>query len=210
MHFQGKNIAHHQGRRYLFRNINFSLNRGELLLVKGQNGSGKTTLLKILTGLVLPQKGQIQFDGENILTAKTSFNAKMGYLGHKNSLKMWLTPLENMTYHTALANNQLIPSEGLEEMVATLDLKMHLNTPCRQLSAGQCRKVALIAMLLKGKALWILDEPFTALDSESVAYFKNHFSKHLLQGGMIILSSHNKLDEFLPQIIDLTKQKQTC
>jgi heme exporter protein A len=198
MQFQGINLSCYQGRRYLFRNLNFSLQAGELLLIKGHNGSGKTSLLRILTGLVLPAKGQIKFEHS------------ISYLGHKNSLKMWLTPFENMSYLYALSSKKELPLQQMDRLASKLDLAGHLHRPCRLLSAGQCRKVALMAVILNAKKLWILDEPFTALDSDSVKCFKEHFAQHLSQGGMIILSSHAGVEEFTHQVIDLTKQKIPC
>lgn len=205
MHFQAKNLTQYQGNSLLFRKLNFVLRQSEMLAVHGHNGSGKTTLLKILTGLISPQKGQVLFEEKEITTNKTFFNSHLSYLGHKNSLKMWLTAEENIRYHYALAHDKPLSESLLSRMAKEIDLKSSLQKPCRQLSQGQCRKVALLALLLKKKALWIMDEPFTALDKESIHFFKQQCQKHLEAEGMIVVSSHAELAAFSPQIIDLTK-----
>jgi heme exporter protein A len=194
MNFEVKNLAFSREHRYLFRKVNFSLSAGDLLHVQGFNGAGKSSLLKILIGLISPQKGHVFWHGKAIHSDYSAFCEKVSYLGHKDGLKKTLTPIENVHHHLVLSGsacNQAMTNDLLQ----TLDLSRLRNTPCQRLSAGQRRKVALIPIILAKKPLWVLDEPFTALDNESINRLQALFFAHVAQGGMIIMASHIALEK---------------
>lgn len=175
------NLSHAKGNKALFRHVSFTMAPGQRVLVQGANGAGKSTLLKIVAGLLSPDKGNIQFQG--------CLLSQMSYLGHQNSLKKALTPLENIAELLSLANC-LASDARIDEVLTDLGLTHQRNQLCGSLSAGECRKVALAVVILKNRPLWILDEPFNSLDKVSYDKLQGYCQQHLAQGGMILLSSH--------------------
>lgn len=197
MKFEIKNLSCERGGRYLFRNLNFFLSDGQLVLIQGQNGAGKSTLLKILAGLVTPQKG-------SVFSSESELNQHISYLGHKEGLKRALTPYENVK-HLLSQNARSHFFSKIDTIFSMFDLQNVATIPCWHLSQGQRRKVVLAAIVLMRKKLWILDEPFTALDKQSESLVKKLFEQHLTQGGMIVMASHHQGEQeyIINQIIDL-------
>lgn len=187
-----------RGDRRLFAGMSFSVKPGELLHVQGANGSGKTSLLRMVCGLVSPVQGDICWGGENIRILREDYFREMTYMGHLSGIKEDLTALENLRILTGLAGDEA--SE--ETLVAALDhmgLAGREDLPAKVLSQGQKRRVALARLVLCSRAvhkarLWILDEPFTALDVAAIAVIQALLSQHLHNGGMIILTTHQDLD----------------
>ena len=187
-----------RGDRRLFAGMSFSVKPGELLHVQGANGSGKTSLLRMVCGLVAPAQGDICWGGENIRILREDYFREMTYLGHLSGIKEDLTALENLRILMGLAGDEA--SE--ETLVAALDqmgLAGREDLPAKVLSQGQKRRVALARLVLCGLALyktrlWILDEPFTALDVAAIAVVQALLSQHLHNGGMIVLTTHQDLD----------------
>ncbi len=210
MIFEVKNLACRRGERYLFRKLSFSLQEGQLFVVQGQNGAGKSSLLKILAGLGAPLKGSIQWQGKPLRRFDTDYHAVMSYLGHKNSLRKTLSPLENIYAHSILSGSKASLLSNAEELLCAFDLGQHAHLPCEKLSAGQKRKVALSTIILQQKLIWILDEPFTALDEVSIQALVNFFKAHLAKKGIIVIASH-----FCPaieniQILNLSAREKLC
>lgn len=185
MRLETKNISYQSKNKYLFRNLNINLLPGELLMVQGQNGAGKSTLLKILVGLLSPKKGGVYWQNESIAQSM-SYHKHLAYLGHQDGLRLELTAMENMKLQAALSQCKA-DQKTLLNILSCFTLP---NTLCHQLSAGQKRKVALGALLLKNKPLWILDEPYTALDKQSMTQFNEYLYRHLRQNGMVVMASH--------------------
>lgn len=186
-------LACARGERLLFKAMNFSLNAGELLLVQGGNGQGKTSLLRLLTGLARPEEGEVRWRGEPIRRVSEVYHAEMCYLGHANGVKDDLNPVENLRFADGLqgrAFDQLRAIATLER----LGLTRCLDLPCRVLSFGQRRRVALAALLLAGAKLWILDEPLTGLDVHAVALMEGLIRDHLTAGGMVVATTHQTLN----------------
>lgn len=204
MHFEVKNLSCSRGNRHLFRNLNICLPAGKLLFITGSNGAGKSSLLKILAGLISPEKGYVTWCERNIKHESSWYHANMSYLGHKDSLKKALTPYENITHQLSVGEGTDSKTE-IKSLLTMLELQQFAHTSCQQLSAGQRRKVALAALMLKKRPLWILDEPFTALDATSVSTVKTCFQQHTAQGGMIIMASHS-LDP-AEEVINLSELK---
>lgn len=177
--------------RLLFENLAFTLGAGEALLVEGPNGSGKTTLLRMLCGLGRPTEGTVLWCGTDIRAAWLEYVANLSYIGHRPSIKEDLTPLENLRVACALDGAR----EGME-ILAVLDrvgLFGFEDVPCRTLSAGQRRRVALARLLLLDTPLWILDEPLTAIDRHGVAMLEQTLDDHLQAGGMAVLTTHQRI-----------------
>ncbi len=186
-------LACARGERLLFKGMNFSLKAGALLLVQGGNGQGKTSLLRLLTGLARPEAGEVRWCGEQIGRVSEVYHAAMCYLGHANGVKDDLDPLENLRFSDGLHGRAFDRSRA----VATLEqlgLTRCLDLPCRVLSFGQRRRVALAALLLAGATLWILDEPLTGLDVHAVALMEGLIREHLKSGGMVVATTHQALN----------------
>lgn len=191
-----------RGDRRLFAGMSFSVKPGELLHVQGPNGSGKTSLLRMVCGLVSPVQGEIFWDGENIRTLREDYFRDMTYLGHLSGIKEDLTALENLRVFMDLAGGNGAANVAEDAVVAALGrmgLAGREDLPAKVLSQGQKRRVALTRLVLCSLAshktrLWILDEPFTALDVAAIAEVQALLSQHLHNGGMIILTTHQDLE----------------
>jgi len=186
-------LACARGERLLFKGMNFNLARGQLLLVQGGNGQGKTSLLRLLTGLSRPEEGEVRWCGESIRRVSEIYHGEMCYLGHANGVKDDLNPVENLRFADGLQGRAFDQTRA----VATLErlgLSRCLDLPCRVLSFGQRRRVALSALLLAGATLWILDEPLTGLDVHAVALMEGLIRDHLTAGGMVVATTHQALN----------------
>ncbi|MBK9955193.1 MAG: cytochrome c biogenesis heme-transporting ATPase CcmA [Rhodocyclaceae bacterium] len=181
-----------RGERRLFSDLAFELAPGEWLHVQGENGAGKTTLLRALVGLAQPDEGEIRWRGAPIGKLGEDYRREMLYLGHHGAVKEELTPLENLRLAAALDGRKLDD----RDTIATLHrfgLKGREELPVRCLSAGQKRRVLLARLVTRNAALWVLDEPFTALDVKAIEMLSALIGEHLAQGGMAILTSHQAM-----------------
>ena len=183
-----------RGERTLFSGLDFSLERGELLRVAGANGSGKTSLLRIVCGLTPPAHGEVRWDGANIRSLKEDYARQLVYIGHANALKDDLTGRENLTIATALAGLETSTRQAQDALdrFGVGDCAM---LPARVLSQGQRRRVALARLALSSQVpLWVLDEPFTALDAAAVGDLQALISAHASRGGSIVLTTHQEVE----------------
>jgi heme exporter protein A len=181
-----------RGERRLFADLGFELAAGEWLHVQGENGTGKTTLLRALVGLSPPAAGEIRWRGEAARILGEDFRREMLYLGHHGAVKEELTPLENLQLAAALDGRQLDDREALTAL-HRFGLKGREELPVRFLSAGQKRRVLLARLVTRQALLWVLDEPFTALDVRAVDMLSGLICEHLGQGGLVILTSHQTI-----------------
>lgn len=186
-------LACARGDRLLFKGMNFSLTAGELLLVQGGNGQGKTSLLRLLTGLSRPEDGEVHWCGASIQQQREAYHGAMVYLGHANGVKDDLNPLENLRFAAGLQGRAFDPARA-GATLERLGLGRCLDLPCRVLSFGQRRRVALSALLLAGASLWILDEPLTGLDVHAVALMEGLIREHLVAGGLVVATTHQALN----------------
>ncbi|WP_417584104.1 cytochrome c biogenesis heme-transporting ATPase CcmA [Nitrincola sp.] len=178
--------------RVLFDGLCFSVFPGEILQVEGQNGSGKTTLLRILGGLSQQYEGQILWRGKPVTKHVEAFRRQLLYFGHQAGVKAILTAEENLRWYAALD-----PGIDLQQITRALDavgLKGFEDVPCHMLSAGQNRRVNLARLYLSRAPLWILDEPFTAIDKKGVAAKEALLVEHAARGGTVMLTTHHELD----------------
>lgn len=206
-----ENLACRRGERLLFEALSFELNAGELLLIEGRNGSGKTTLLRTLAGLKATDEGKIFWQGKLSKQQSETFHAELAWLGHLNGIKGDLTAIENLQIYCRLRNLNVSEQE-LWDALDTIGLFGYEDLPTRVLSQGQKRRVALAAFLLNNAKLWILDEPFSALDVAAVDLLQSILRKHLDAGGMIILTTHQEVDLITGNIkrlrLDLMNQQE--
>jgi heme exporter protein A len=183
---EARGLACERGGRTLFRELGFSLRRGELVRVAGANGTGKSSLLRILCGLLPPGAGEVRWEGAPIGELREEYSRRLVYLGHAAAVKDDLTAAENLAIACALAG---APAAGLREALARFDVPPEKRV--RQLSAGQRRRAALARLALPAAApLWLLDEPFAALDARGIELLNALLAERLAQGGMIVLTTH--------------------
>ncbi|HUX23451.1 MAG TPA: cytochrome c biogenesis heme-transporting ATPase CcmA [Burkholderiales bacterium] len=182
-----------RGERRLFSGLSFGLGSGELLRVVGANGSGKTSLLRIMCGLVAPSAGELRWQGRSIRAEREEYSRNLVYIGHLNALKDDLTALENLQVAAALAG---MPADAAR-MLAALDcfgVAHCAELPAKVLSQGQRRRAALSRLALSAAVpLWILDEPFSALDVAAVVELERLLAAHLASGGMVVLTTHQEV-----------------
>ena len=177
--------------RVLFEGLNISLNPGQILLVEGKNGSGKTSLLRILTGLSLPEDGEVLWQGSPIGDVGPDYYEQVNYVGHHDGIKRDLTCLENLRLVQAMGKPQPI---DLDEALERVNLFRFGENFVSTLSAGQKRRLAMARLVVTEAKLWIMDEPFTSLDKASMAMFQTMFENHLDEGGVIVMTSHHDIE----------------
>ncbi|MBT0585077.1 cytochrome c biogenesis heme-transporting ATPase CcmA [Alteromonas oceanisediminis] len=181
--------------RALFSGVSFDLEPSELVLLSGLNGAGKTSLLRILTGFIRPDEGRVMWQGESITNdiTRRAFAQQLVYIGHKSAVNPLASALENCVYWCE--QQQLTtPPSVIFDVLTTLGLVGLEDVPCGQLSAGQNRRVALARLWFKQSAtVWILDEPFTALDVAGIALIEQHITAFCAGGGSVIMTSHQPL-----------------
>lgn len=178
-----------RGDRLLFKNVELELNAGGLLYILGENGSGKSSLLRMLCGLLMPEAGAVFWDKKTIKENAEDYLSNLTYIGHLNGLKDDLTALENLLMSARVASNEISEDKALAALTA-IGIERCANLPARVLSQGQKRRVALARLWLTKGKLWILDEPFAALDIASVSVLAKRLEEHLSSGGMAILTTH--------------------
>ena len=182
-----------RGDRRLFAGVGFRLDAGEVLHVQGENGSGKTSLLRLLCGFAPPEAGEIRWRGIPLAKQGEAYRRELFYLGHANAIKDELTPLENLRVAARLAEQPLDEGDALEAL-ETFGLAGREDLPCRYLSQGQKRRVALARLVHGRQALWVLDEPYVALDPAAIGVVVGLLGAHLQRGGLVVLTTHQSVD----------------
>ena len=197
-----------RGDAVLFKGLSFTLRPGALLRVTGANGSGKTSLLRALCGLLMPTAGEVRWNGGNIRALREEYWKHLAYVGHADALKDDLTVEENLTIACALAGLK-VPASRARAAIERLGLAGRERMPVRALSQGQRRRAAL-ARLAASEALplWILDEPFAALDAAAVEQVQSLADEHLARGGMLVLTTHQEARIKTPSATDINLDRR--
>lgn len=190
--------AHHlqasRDDRTLFAGLSFRLSPGQVMQVAGPNGAGKTTLLNGVAGLFPLAGGTLSWQGKAVADDPQAFRREMTWLGHQAGLKLMLSPLENLDWLLRL-RGESVDKALMEAALDKVGLYGYEDVPLARLSAGQKRRVGLARLFVEKRPLWILDEPFTAIDRQGVTELETWLQEHAAAGGMVLLTTHH---EFTP------------
>jgi heme exporter protein A len=188
------NVSCLRGERRLIAALSFTVQRGRLLAVTGENGSGKTSLLRMLCGLLPAEEGRILWQGVDVRACREHYLASLIYIGHLNSLKDDLTPVENVMISARLAGEEISEGKTREALEAIGLARALQRLSTRVLSQGQKRRVSLARLWLSDRSLWILDEPFAALDASATGLLTQQLRSHLNNGGIVIAATHQEIE----------------
>ena len=177
--------------RILFEDLNFELQEGQVLQIKGSNGSGKTTLLRNICGLNAGYEGAISWYGDPLRECQEEFYSSLVYIGHRVGVNKVLTPLENLRWSSSL--QQVITDDKLLDALEKVGLRGYEDSQCFTLSAGQQQRVSLSKLLLSRAKLWVLDEPFTTLDAAGVKQLEALLKTHAGNGGAVMVTTLHTL-----------------
>jgi heme exporter protein A len=205
MTLQARGLACVRGVRQLFSGVQVELSGGDALHVRGANGSGKSSLLRILCGLALPYEGAVLWHGVDVRELRSEFARSLVYLGHAAAIKGDLTPQENLVAGSGLAGAP-VKARSVARALEAAGLAGLAHIPCRLLSQGQQKRVALARLrLARDSSLWVLDEPFSALDAAASADLVGTLNQHLGRGGMLVYTTHQDvvLDAWRARVLDL-------
>lgn len=178
----------------LFAPVTFEVRRGAIVQLEGPNGVGKTTLLRSLCGLSSHCSGELRWRGEPL--RRDRFALDTIYLSHATGLKLALSPRDNLRWWGGLRGRDV--AAGIDDALARVGLVGYEDLPCYQLSAGQQRRVALARLFLAPALLWVLDEPFTAIDRQGVAELERWLVEHASAGNAVLLTTHQPLQLPVP------------
>ena len=187
-----KNISLFRSERKIFENINLSLGSGKILGLKGKNGSGKTSLIKTILCILEPTSGSVFWKGKNLEKNLYDFYNNVTYIADKTSSLKQLTVNENIKIWKNIFLSK-INNDQIEKILQTLKLDSYKNKKTNILSLGETKKLELLRLIIENKKIWILDEPFTNLDTEAVDVIKQTFEDHCRKEGSIIFSSHQNV-----------------
>ena len=198
MSFRVQNLACQRADQLIFEGVSFSLSPGEAIWVRGRNGAGKSSLLRICARLLAPVSGVAEWQGLDIFKEDDGYIGEYHYLGHQDALKLAFTVRENIEFW---ANYHGCPK--VDFALQQFELQPLADTPTGMLSQGQKKRANLARLLASPAKLWILDEPVSALDRQYIDLFKERFVRHLAEGGMALVATHQDLELDQVRIFDL-------
>lgn len=188
--FCGRSMTCFRGERFVFEALDFTVEAGGALVLKGPNGTGKSSLIRIMAGLLALFDGGLDWNGEPVARAREEHAARLHYVGFQDAIKPVLTVRENLAFWTGLRG----PAHGTGTALETVGLGGLADTPAQFLSSGQRRRLSLSRLLASPAELWLLDEPTVGLDSNGVAMLEGLIAAHRRAGGMAVLATHQPVN----------------
>ena len=183
-------LACTRGERRVFSDLDFQVRAGEALVVEGPNGAGKTSLLRMIAGFLAPASGSITLGLDTgAVSDGEERSCHIGWLGHQDGIKPQMAAGEQLEFYARLYGATVAAAPVLDR----IGLSRQREFPCRYLSAGQKKRLGLARLILSGRSLWLLDEPFAALDSAGRALAADLMRAHCAQGGIVIAATHDAL-----------------
>jgi heme exporter protein A len=202
---RAQDLTVRRGSEVLFKALNFELQAGQLVWLRGSNGSGKTSLLRVLAGLSRPDGGQLSWNGAPLSTS-AEYASKLVYMGHANALKDDLTAMEALRFLTTI-HGQPCQQDRMEAALRRMGVHHRRRLPVRMLSQGQRRRVALARLALEQRAgFWVLDEPFDALDDAGLSLVQELFVENVRRGGSVLFTSHIRVQPEGVPLLELMLQ----
>ena len=186
----------------IFEHINLSLTSGNITILKGRNGSGKTTLLKTILNIIEPSFGSIYWKGKLLKKNLYDFYNHVTYIADKTSSLTKLTVKDNIRIWNKIFLSNINISQ-IETALKTLKLENYLNHKVGTLSFGETKKLEFLRLIIENKKVWVLDEPLSSLDEDSVELIKQTFEDHVSKEGSIIFSSHQNPGIYVTEEINL-------
>jgi heme exporter protein A len=187
MQLSAKNLACNRGGRAVFRDLSFSLEAGEALVVTGRNGAGKSSLLRVIAGLVRLSAGGLELAGGE---PESTIGEQAHYLGHQDAVKPSLSVRENLSFWASFLGSN---HSAVEPALGAVDLGALADLPAAYLSAGQRRRLSIARLVAVPRAIWLLDEPTSALDAPSQSRLAGLMANHLAGGGIIVAAAHGPI-----------------
>ena len=191
------NISFYRQNTIILKDVSLALPPHKIINITGANGVGKTTLLKILTQVLIPEKGGIFWNGKNIKKNLFDYYKNVTFIMDKQTSNINLSVIENIFFWKKLFSS-IISKKEIDAILDLLSLGSYRNTPINFLSSGEIKKLELSRLVIEQKKLWVLDEPYIGLDIETINLLNETFINHTKSGGMIIFSSH-----YVPDIPNL-------
>lgn len=199
-----ENIACRRGERLVFVGVSFRLPAGGAVVLTGANGSGKTSLLGLLATLIPPAAGRLVWGNVPVQADIAAYRGRLHYVGHLDAVKPGLTPRETLAFWAALGGMRAsrgIPA--LEAALAAFALDAVADWPCRWLSAGQRKRLALARVIVTDAAIWLLDEPTSGLDHDNQVRLERAVATHRASGGRVVVASHAPIDVDAAEVLTL-------
>ena len=198
------NLSLKRDQKVIFEDINISASPGKIIFIKGENGAGKTSLIKSLVNILSVNDGDIFWMGKNIKKNIFEYYNAITLILDKPTSAVQMTVLENINFWKKISNSK-ISNEGINNLLNMLELDQYLDRQVMYLSLGEIKKLELTRLILEQKKIWIIDEPFSNLDSKSIIILNDTFIDHVSNNGVIIFSSHNEPDLINLEIVSLNK-----
>lgn len=202
--FAGQDLVCIRGERLVFSHLNFNISSGGCLTLIGRNGAGKSSLLRMMAGLLRPASGVMSWDDAPVQDDMEEHRERLHYVGHHDAIKPVLTVEENLKFWAGLRSDARQAQANFQEALDLFSIGHLMDVPGRFLSAGQKRRANLARIIASKSPVWLLDEPTTALDKETIAKLEEIIEDHRMAGGMVVLSTHSDMNIKDQDILDVS------